>query len=109
DDGRLEMVEGRPIVLSLLQYRLPTQTRLRSFEDQELEQQPVVMDRHTPFGIVIPHIQVGLRPRATVHLSPQLASPCSRASPTRRPCAHADRPESRSARPGPFLPWHTAV
>jgi hypothetical protein len=37
DDGRLELVEGFPIVLPFFQDRFPTQARLRSFEDQELE------------------------------------------------------------------------
>src|SRR6516162_3475630 len=31
DDGRIELVEGFPIVLSLFEDRLPTQARLRSF------------------------------------------------------------------------------
>src|SRR6266511_146604 len=73
DTGGIEQVERCTIVLSLVQNRLPTQARLRSFKDQELEQESVVMDRHTPFGVVILHIQVSLRPRATVHLSPPLA------------------------------------
>src|SRR3954470_16503777 len=65
---RNDLVEGVPVASSLFQDRLPTQARLRSFEYQKLEQGSVVMDRHAPFLVVILHIQVCLRPRATANL-----------------------------------------
>src|SRR5207245_2597609 len=74
DDRGIKLVEGFSVVPSLLQDRLPTQTRLRSFEDQELEQQTVVVDRHAPFGVMVLDVELGLRPRTTKHLSLRRAS-----------------------------------
>ena len=68
DDGRVEVVEGFPVVLSLLENRLPTQARLRPFEDQELEERAVVMDRHAPLLVVVFDVLLGLRPRAAALL-----------------------------------------
>src|SRR5579864_2220945 len=70
NDGRIEFVKGYPVVLALLQNCFPTQTRLRSFEDQELEQKPVVVDWHAPLVIVILNVQIALRPPAAAHFSP---------------------------------------
>jgi len=63
DDGRIEVVEGFPVVLSLFENRLPTQTRLRPFKDQKLEQQTVIMDRDTPLLVVVFDVLLGLCPR----------------------------------------------
>src|SRR4030095_8853849 len=64
DAGGIETEKGITIRLPLLQDRLPAQTGLRAFEDQELEQQSIVVDRDAPFLIVIRDAQRRLRPRA---------------------------------------------
>ena len=56
----VEPVEGGPVVLALVEDRLPAQAGLSSFEDQELEQQPIVVDRHAPLVVVIVAVE---RPR----------------------------------------------
>ncbi len=63
DDGRIEVVEGFPVVFPLFENRLPTQARLGPFEDQELEESAVVMDRDTPFVVVVLDVLLALCPR----------------------------------------------
>src|SRR6185503_2019108 len=53
DSGRIEIVKGKALVDSFFQDGLPTQPRLGTFEDQEFKQRPVVVQRNTPFGVVI--------------------------------------------------------
>ena len=45
--------ESAAVVLALLEYGVPTQTRLRAFEDEEFEPFAVVMDRDAPLVVVI--------------------------------------------------------
>src|SRR5262249_30480976 len=49
----IETGERRAIVLSLLEDRAPGEARLRSFQDQELEQAVVVVYRHAPLLVVV--------------------------------------------------------
>jgi hypothetical protein len=51
--GRVEAGECVAIRLPLLENRLPAETCLRTFQRQELEENLVVVNWHTPFGIVI--------------------------------------------------------
>lgn len=49
----IKTVKDLAVVFALLQNGKPTQARLRAFQDQELEEPPVLMHRHSPFPIVI--------------------------------------------------------
>jgi hypothetical protein len=49
----IEAGECVAIRLPLLENRLPAQTSLRTFQGQKLEKNLVIVNRHTPFGIVI--------------------------------------------------------
>jgi len=60
------------VVFAFLEYRVPRQSRLRAFEDQEFEPQTVVMDRNAPLRVVVKDfaiIDVGPR-AASSHFSP---------------------------------------
>src|SRR5262249_36222942 len=61
---RVKSIEHFTIAHSLSQNRVPAQSRLRSFEDEEFEQQPVVMHRNTPFLVVIGNVPLVRRPAA---------------------------------------------
>src|SRR5262249_5761743 len=66
DDSRIETVERNAIRLALLENRAPAQARLRPFENQELEQETVIMNRNAPFPIVVvDHRVIGPGPRTT--------------------------------------------
>src|SRR5579864_809612 len=60
----IESLEGPAIVIALVENRAPTQTGLRAFENQKLEERPVVVRRHAPFFIVITDHEVAGRPTA---------------------------------------------
>ena len=49
----IKSVKRPAIAVAFAQYRLPAQTRLRAFQDQIFEQQPVIVNRDTPFPVVI--------------------------------------------------------
>lgn len=61
----IEVVESSPVVLTLPQDGFPIEARLRTLEDQQLEQLSIIMDRHTPFTIMVRDGQIGPRPAAT--------------------------------------------
>src|SRR5918996_2633538 len=67
---RFETGKGRAIILSFPQNRVPAQTRLRRFQDEELKDEAVVMDRHAPFSIVVPDVIIlrEIDPRTTIDL-----------------------------------------
>src|SRR5262249_16317770 len=50
---RIEIVESDPVVFPLSQDSVPAQPSLGSLQDQKLEQRAIIMQRHTPFAIVI--------------------------------------------------------
>src|SRR5712692_11020672 len=50
---RVEPDEGPAVVVALVEDRRPGEARLRAFEDQDLEEAPIVVDRHSPFLVVI--------------------------------------------------------
>jgi hypothetical protein len=53
-DGRgVELSEGRAIPLALFEDGLPTETCLGAFEDEQLEESAVVMDRYAPLLVVV--------------------------------------------------------
>jgi hypothetical protein len=62
-----ESIERLPIVLPFLQNRDPTQSRLGAFENQELEEHPIVVQRDAPFFIVIGDGRFGGSPRTALH------------------------------------------
>jgi hypothetical protein len=68
ETGHLCGVESRElaaVVLALLQYRVPGEACLRAFQDEELEQPAVIVQRNAPFPVVISDLQlVDLTPRA---------------------------------------------
>src|SRR5258705_8266124 len=51
--GWIEPNERLAIRFPLLEDRLPAKARLRTFQRQELEQDVVVVNRHTPLGVVV--------------------------------------------------------
>src|SRR5712692_3723410 len=52
----IESGERPAIVVPLVEDRRPGQAGLGAFEDQELEQPPIVVDRHPPFLVVVAEI-----------------------------------------------------
>src|SRR5438094_2064815 len=50
---RVEIVEDPAVMLPFLQDRVPTQAGLGAFENEELEQGPVVVHWHAPFLVVV--------------------------------------------------------
>src|SRR5256712_7447532 len=65
DARGLEAVEGPAVRLTFLEDRRPAEPRLRGLEDEELEEAPVVVDRHPPLLVVVAeHRRVAVRPRA---------------------------------------------
>lgn len=63
------MVERDPVSRALIQNRRPTQAGLSALQHQELEQRTVIMDRDTPFLVVIGHQQrIARRPRAPLRI-----------------------------------------
>ena len=47
------MIKGLPVAIPLLEDRLPAQPGLGPFQDQELEEAAVVVERHAPLRIVV--------------------------------------------------------
>jgi Metallopeptidase family M81 len=50
---RLEIVKGSPVVFALSQYGDPAQSCLRAFENEQLKQSSIVVERSPPFTVVI--------------------------------------------------------
>jgi hypothetical protein len=46
-------MERAAIVVALLQHGTPGKPRLRTFQAEKLEECAIVVQRHTPFGVVI--------------------------------------------------------
>ena len=72
---RVEVGEDPSVTLALTEHRDPSQAGLRALEDQLLEQQPVIVDRHAPLVVMIRHVErVIPAPGATLtnlgHLNP---------------------------------------
>src|SRR5436189_44629 len=51
-----ETGEGPAVVVALVEDRRPGEARLGAFQDQELEEPPVVVHRHAPFLVVISQV-----------------------------------------------------
>ena len=62
-----EPVERSLIVFPFLQNRDPAQPCLGAFEDQEFEEHPIIVQRHTPFVIVVGDGGLYRSPRTTRH------------------------------------------
>src|ERR1700733_5489576 len=60
----IESIERAPVILALVENRLPAQSRLRAFQYQKLEKQTVVVHWLAPLPIVVLHHQRLLRPMA---------------------------------------------
>lgn len=70
DQCRLEIVESEAISFPLLEDRIPAQSGLRPFEDQELEPETFVVNGHAPFLVVVANGKIVGCPVASLH--PQL-------------------------------------
>jgi len=66
DLARVEVIECPPLVFALAQDCFPAQSSLRAFENQELEQRSIVVNRHSPLLIVVRNRQIGLGPMAAM-------------------------------------------
>ena len=53
DTVKIEIMEDRSVAGPFLQHHFPAEARLRAFQGQHLEQMPVIMHRHTPFGVMV--------------------------------------------------------
>jgi hypothetical protein len=49
----LEIVKGGPVALALSQYGDPAQPCLRAFENEQFEQSSIIVERRTPFTVVL--------------------------------------------------------
>ena len=65
DLSRVEIVESAPVILAFSQNRFPAEPGLRTFENQKLEQCPIVVNGDTPLTIVIIDRQWSLCPGTT--------------------------------------------
>src|SRR6267143_3262628 len=62
---RIESIKYFAIPRAFLQDCVPTQSRLRAFQYQELKPRALVMHGHTPFLVVIRNVQLTFRPVTT--------------------------------------------
>ncbi len=77
DPDRIEIGEQLAVADTLPEDRLPAQARLRSLEDEELEQGAIVVDGDTPLSVVVGDAKLGARPaaaRGRAHLLVPLAT-----------------------------------
>src|SRR5439155_4990056 len=70
---RVEVIESAAIIVSLSQNRLPTQTCLRTFQDQKFKQRSIVVHGHTPFPIVISNCVFAFCPLTATRMAIYLA------------------------------------
>ena len=49
----IKIMKGRTVTCAFAQHDIPAETGLRAFKGQHLEKMPVIMDRHTPFLVMI--------------------------------------------------------
>src|SRR6266478_5833131 len=64
---RTKTVERFAIVLPFLENRRPAQPGLRALQDQKFKQFSIIMNRHTPFLIMIGDVWFSSRPGTTRH------------------------------------------
>src|SRR6516165_10253990 len=64
DCRSIKVVKGSPVVVPLLENSLPAQACLGAFQDEELEEPSVVMDRNAPLLVVVEDHKVTLGPTA---------------------------------------------
>lgn len=50
---RIEFVKSFSVVLALVEDRTPTQTGLRTFQDEKFKERAIVMHRSAPFFVVV--------------------------------------------------------
>src|SRR5579884_2120247 len=75
DGSGFEAREQRAVPLALAKDRVPTQTGLRAFENEEFEQHPIVVRRHTPLRVVVRDGEIVFRPSTThARLHPSMIS-----------------------------------
>src|SRR5207245_11189678 len=103
----VESVERLPVPRAAAQDHGPAEARLRALEDQELEQLPVVVERHPPLSVMIADLQPASGPLAPPHASPPPAiRRRRRPRMVARPAARVN-PRVRPWRPGAALPMMT--
>src|SRR5882724_75841 len=76
DPRRIKLLDDLAITGALPEDGFPTQAGLSTLQDQKFEEQPVIVHRHAPFGIMIGNPELGARPRAAHrrgHFVPLLA------------------------------------
>src|SRR5712692_9223229 len=78
----VEPGESPAVIVALVEDRRPGKSRLGAFEDQELEQPPVVVHRHAPFLVVIAQVWLAAQAPGAAAFSGRFAhrrmiSPCS--------------------------------
>src|SRR5438093_7956393 len=67
---RIEAIECLPVGGALAQDRLPRKSGLRAFEDEELEEPAVIVERRTPLLVVIGEKRLALCPAAALQAPP---------------------------------------
>jgi hypothetical protein len=65
DAARIKTAECTAIVLAFIENRVPAQPGLSAFEDEKLKERPIIVNRDTPFFIVIPDREFVRRPSTT--------------------------------------------
>ena len=56
DAFKIESVKRLSVIVSLFQNRQPTQASLKTFKQQKLKQKLIIMNRNSPFFVVISDI-----------------------------------------------------
>lgn len=64
DFSRVEVVESAAVIFALLQDGVPTQARLRAFENEELKKRSVIVDGAAPLFVVVANSKFVLGPEA---------------------------------------------
>ena len=64
DLRHIEPIKSAPVIFPFVQNGRPAQPRLRAFQDEQLEPRAVIMQGHTPFGVVISEIERRFGPGA---------------------------------------------
>jgi hypothetical protein len=65
--GGVKVIEGSTVAAALFQDSFPAQACLHALQDEKLEESSIIMDRHTPFKIMIVYESLSSRPLTSVH------------------------------------------
>jgi hypothetical protein len=67
--GGVKVIEGSTVATALSQDSFPAQACLHTLQDEKFEQGSIIMDRHTPFKIMIVYQSRSAGPLTTVHFT----------------------------------------